>query len=240
MKDGKQLKRRLIDSSGLLSQELMGSQYGSLTIISNIVHGSSDRLKVEVICQRCHKTHMALFHNIRKRPETKACPHCNGRKPIKVPKWLYQRCQAQQDRCQNSQTSSYERYGARGIQFKFKSPNEAATWIWENLGSADRSMQLDRIDNNGHYEAGNLRWTDAVVNLNNTRKSKGARQRFILFRKAHPEVKYADATLRRYIYLGMTDQQILERWMQPSYKPKGKYGTLSMLGLYKDSPLMGD
>ena len=166
MSDGKPLRRRLVDNYGLLSPELVGSQFGSLTIIGPETFGSTDKLRVRVKCSRCQMVHMALFHNIRKRLNTKACPHCNGRKPVNVPKWLYQRCQAQQDRCQNVRCSSYERYGARGIKFKFNSPNDAANWVWENLGEADRSMQLDRIDNNGHYELGNLRWVNAVTNMN--------------------------------------------------------------------------
>jgi len=227
-----------VDALGLLSPDLVNAQFGSLQIISRVTSGSADRLRVEVMCTKCGRSHMALFHNIRKRPKTQACPHCNGRKPVNVPKWLYRRCQAQQDRCQNVRCSSYERYGARGIQFKFSSPNEAANWVWNNLGEANRSMQLDRIDNSGHYEPGNLRWTDAVVNMNNTRKNKGARQRFVAFREMYPHVRYADATLNRFIHIGMTDQQIAERWTQPSNKPKGKYGTFSMLGHYRDSPLM--
>lgn len=240
MTDGKPLKRRLVDDLGLLSPDLVNAQYGSLRIISRVISGSAHLLRVEVMCERCGQSHMALFHNIRKRPKTQACPHCNGRKPVNVPKWLYQRCQAQQDRCQNVRCSSYERYGARGIQFKFNSPNDAANWVWENLGEADRSMQLDRRDNNGHYEPGNLRWVNAVTNMNNTCKNKGARKRFILFRENYPQVKYADSTLNRFIHIGMTDQQIAERWTQPSCKPKGKYGTFSTLGLYRDSPLMED
>jgi hypothetical protein len=101
-------------------------------------------------------------------------------------------------------------------------------------------MQLDRIDNSGHYEPGNLRWTDAVVNMNNTRRNRGSRQRFVSFRTHYPHIRYADTTLRRMINSGLTDQQIAERWTQPSCMPKGKYGTFSMLGRYKDSPLMED
>ena len=234
MTAGRGLKRRLIVGSGLLAPELVGSQYGSLKIVSQTTRESGCNLRVEVQCLRCQGLHFALFHNIRKRPNTAACPHCNGRSPVLVPQWLYQRCQAQLQRCTNPQAASFERYGARGIEFRFASVNEAAHWVAENLGIAEQSMHLDRKDNNGHYEPGNLRWSTPVENLNNTRVS-GGRQRFIAFRKAHPQVRYADATLAKLINQGLTDEQILERWAAPSTKPKGKYGTCSTRGLYRGS-----
>ena len=53
-------------------------------------------------------------------------------------------------------TPSYERYGARGIEFRFSSVNAATHWVSENLGIPKNaeSMELDRIDNNKHYEPG--------------------------------------------------------------------------------------
>lgn len=223
---GRGLKKRRVGSDGLLAPELLGSQYGSLTICSRNVQGSASELRVEVRCNRCGETHFTRFHNLRKRPETAACPHCNGRQPVLVPQWLYRRCQSQLQRCNNPNNAAFERYGARGIEFRFSSVNEAAHWVALHLGVPDRAMQLDRLDNNGHYEPGNLRWTEAVGNMNNTRVS-GGRLRFTEFRKNFPHVKYADATLSRMINQGLTDDQINERWQMPSHKPKGKYGTFS-------------
>lgn len=234
MTAGRGLKRRLIVGSGLLAPELVGSQYGSLKIVSQTTRESGCNLRVEVQCARCQGMHFALFHNIRKRPQTAACPHCNGRQPILVPEWLYHRCQAQLQRCTNPRAASFERYGGRGVEFRFSSVNEAAHWVAENLGVASQEMQLDRVNNNGHYEPGNLRWSTPVQNQNNTRVS-GGRQRFIAFRKTHPEVRYADATLARLINTGLTDAKIVERWATPSAKPKGKYGTFSMQGPYRGS-----
>lgn len=232
---------RLVDASGLLAPELLGSQFGSLKVISRRVEGSAHNLLVEVECRDCGSRHMARFHNMRKRPERSACPICKPRCPVTVPLWLYRRCQGQKARCCNPRSPSFGRYGARGIEFRFKSPNAAAHWVAENLGVADRSMELDRKDNDGHYEPGNLRWAKPVENQNNTRKTKGERRaRFVAFRREYPEVRYADATLHRLIGQGMTDQQIVDRWNTPSYKPKGKYGTFSMQGHYRGSLQMGD
>jgi len=228
------LRRRIVDNSGSLALEWMGVQFGSLTITSRAVHGRAWELRVEVECSRCRKRHLARFHNIRKRPKTEACPHCNPREPVTVPKWLYSRCQAQMQRCRNPNDDAFARYGARGIEFRFQSANAASVWVLENLGAPSRAMCLDRIDNNKHYEPGNLRWVTPLENSNNTRKT-GARSRFASFRKAYPSVRYADATLTRLILRGLTDEEISARWLLPSNKPKGKYGTCSPLGLYRGS-----
>lgn len=100
-----------------------------------------------------------------------------------------------------------------------------AIWVQEHLG-LQRSLELDRIDNNGHYEPGNLRWATGAQNMANGRKQRVSAE-FHDFRMRHPEVRYADATLRRLLLNGMTTAQIIARWHTPSSKPKGVYGTFS-------------
>lgn len=59
-------------------------------------------------------------------------------------------------RCTNPKNSKYEDYGGRGILFKFNSFEE----FWKCLGKKTYpELTLDRIDNEGHYEAGNVQWT---------------------------------------------------------------------------------
>ena len=69
------------------------------------------------------------------------------------------------DRCENPNNKDYKRYGALGIQCKFKSVNDFIEHILDDL-------QMDRINNNGHYEKGNIRLTTAKEQANNRRNSK--------------------------------------------------------------------
>lgn len=237
---GKGLARRRVDESGLLELEMVGLQFGSLKICSRMTQGKGADLRVDVVCGRCGKNHFARYYNISRRPDTRACPHCNPRMELVAPKWVYQRCQAQQQRCENPLHESYERYGGRGIQFNFLSAADAANWVVKELGvPSSRVHQLDRIDNDGHYAPGNLRWASSAANMNNTRVS-GCRQKFLEFRMNNPQVRYADRTLMRMLKGGMTEEQIIKQWAAPSCKPKGKYGTYSMQGLFKGSLLMED
>jgi hypothetical protein len=74
-------------------------------------------------------------------------------------------------RCTNEKDSGFARYGGRGICFEFPSVLLGAIWIKENLG-LEREKELDRIDNNGNYTPGNLRYATKSQQMRNQRRSK--------------------------------------------------------------------
>jgi hypothetical protein len=99
-------------------------------------------------------------------------------------------------------------------------------------------MELDRTDNSLGYAPGNLRWSTKVQNRRHTSKTvnTAAQHRF---RQLYPHVRYADNTMKNLLSMGLTFEQIERRWNQPSYKPKGVYGTCStadpfIASLHKD------
>ena len=73
-------------------------------------------------------------------------------------------------RTENPNARSYDRYGARGIRLceEWRSNfSNFVYWIEENLGERPPGKTLDRIDNDGNYEPGNVRWaTRAQQNEN--------------------------------------------------------------------------
>jgi hypothetical protein len=58
-------------------------------------------------------------------------------------------------RCGNPKTKNWKHYGGRGIEFRFKSFQDFMFHLGKKPGP---EYSLDRIDNDGHYEAGNCRW----------------------------------------------------------------------------------
>lgn len=72
-------------------------------------------------------------------------------------------------RCNNPNSEGYPNYGARGIEFRFSSFEE----FFEEVGERpDNGHSLDRIDTNGHYEPGNIRWELLSTQNNNCRRRR--------------------------------------------------------------------
>lgn len=72
------------------------------------------------------------------------------------------------DRCTNPRNLAYATYGGRGIEFRFDSYEE---FLQEVGRRPTPQHSLDRIDTNGHYERGNLRWATAQEQARNTRNN---------------------------------------------------------------------
>jgi hypothetical protein len=57
-------------------------------------------------------------------------------------------------RCVNPKETGYKYYGGRGIRFLFTSFEQ----FFAELGTCPKGLTLDRINTNGNYEPGNVRW----------------------------------------------------------------------------------
>ena len=88
-----------------------------------------------------------------------------------VPEWLLMRCRSAKKRCENPKDKHYGDYGGRGIEFRFASPTQMGLWIMADLGLR-RDLSLDRKDNNGHYEPGNIAWASNTEQANNRRRRR--------------------------------------------------------------------
>jgi len=73
-------------------------------------------------------------------------------------------------RCNNSNFKQYKDYGGRGIKCLFKSSNEFIDYVINELKADPRGLAIDRIDNNGHYEKGNIRFITQLENNKNKRE----------------------------------------------------------------------
>jgi hypothetical protein len=84
-------------------------------------------------------------------------------------------------RCMNPNDSGWEWYGGRGIKFLFTS---FAHFLAEIGPRPTPQHSLDRKDNDGNYEPGNVRWATLEEQANNQRKgyihgARGASGRFV-------------------------------------------------------------
>lgn len=72
-------------------------------------------------------------------------------------------------RCTDPIHDSYKHYGGRGVKLKFTS-NEFVDYVVNTLKADPRGLQVDRINTNGNYEPGNIRFVTAKENSNNRRR----------------------------------------------------------------------
>jgi hypothetical protein len=88
--------------------------------------------------------------------------------------------------CSNARNPKYDRYGGRGIEFRFGSFEEFLTAVGPRPGPG---FSLDRIDNDGHYEAGNLRWASARQQANNRAPRRFGRAAYEELRDAYDSLE---------------------------------------------------
>lgn len=77
----------------------------------------------------------------------------------------YQAYYSAKSRCTKPRSRGYKHYGGRGIEFRFTSFEE----FFGELVPRPVGMTLDRKNNNGHYEVGNVRWATWKQQNNNRR-----------------------------------------------------------------------
>src|SRR6188768_970893 len=92
----------------------------------------------------------------------------------KRPHPLYQTHSAMKQRCTNPNIAHYANYGGRGIKLdpSFYKFADFLAYVEKELGPRPEGYQLDRIDNNGNYEPGNLRWASRSTQVQNRGKRR--------------------------------------------------------------------
>lgn len=122
---------------------------------------------------------------------------------------LKQSMRGARNRCADVKDVGYKNYGGRGIQFMFPSISIAAEWVLQNLGPRPEGKSIDRIDNNRHYEPGNMRWATRKEQNANKRAYSGAVYGRRLQRLLQQRPDYTYAGIRKFVVWGWSDEQIL-------------------------------
>lgn len=72
------------------------------------------------------------------------------------------------ERCQNPNGPAFADYGGRGIEFRFTSFED---FLAEVGRKPSPKYSINRINNDGHYEPGNVRWADGYEQARNRRST---------------------------------------------------------------------
>lgn len=159
-----------------------GDVFGYLTVLKEqegkrrIKNGkvvSVDRIFL-VKCE-CGKEYNVLMWNMIKRKDHVSCGcHAQDKGKIQLYKHglsthsIYKRYTGMIKRCYNKNEQFYSRYGGRGIKVCDEWKNDFMSFYnWAITNGYDKSLSLDRIDNNSDYEPSNCRFTNAEVQANN-------------------------------------------------------------------------
>lgn len=75
-------------------------------------------------------------------------------------------------RCRNSNDKRWADYGGRGIAFAPEWDDFTVFRDWSIANGYSDKLELDRIDNDGPYEAANCRWSGRRIQCRNTRRTR--------------------------------------------------------------------
>src|SRR5271157_1824600 len=161
--------------------DLEGQRFGRLTVIERVGISSCGHATWKCICD-CGNDVIRASVNLTRKPNHKGCGCWKLQRSIQqgTAHPLYHTWRAIKQRCLDPDYPAFKNYGARGIgiwpEWEHDAPKFIA-WIESELGSRPAKAQLDRINNDGNYEPGNLRWSTIAENMAN-RRQVGAVQNF--------------------------------------------------------------
>lgn len=162
--------------------DLTGQRFGRLTVIERAPSaGRHPRWLCE--CE-CGASIVAYGSNLKRgRTQSCGCLHREGAAAMMLARRTHQRTrtpewwtwQSMKQRCLNPNHAAYRHYGGRGILIH-------PAWIrsfeafYAYVGDRPSpNHSLDRIDNDGNYEPGNVRWATIVQQNNNSRNANRAK-----------------------------------------------------------------
>ncbi len=159
-------------SNGII---LTGQRFTRLLVVS--IWGKTPRGVVQWLCRcDCGEWRSVAMSDLRNE-RTRSCGSCvKTRRPYRLqnkPRLVtspeYNAYRSAKMRCNTPTARQYPSYGGRGIEFRFQSFEE----FFAHIGGRPTSKHsLDRIDNNGHYEKGNVRWATQVEQCRNQRTTR--------------------------------------------------------------------
>lgn len=152
--------------------EMIGSQYGMLTVISESKRRTSNG-GIYYICKCGCGNMKEISGDALRSGATVSCGCYNKIKskkdnPVrKLP--LYSIYRGMKRRCRNSKDKAYKNYGMRGIDIHPAWNSFDAFRKWSEENGYKKGLWLDRIDNDKGYAPDNCRWTTPKEQQNNKR-----------------------------------------------------------------------
>lgn len=160
--------------------DLTGETYGYLTVISRESNDEHGNATWRCRCNKCGNEKV-VRGNLLRNGHTKSCGCLHKEKAAERLTTHGQRYtkdyslwQHIKDRCTNLNCKAYKNYGGRGITMYpawLDDPQAFVDYVSTLEHYGEPGYSLDRINNNGSYEPGNLRFADRKTQARNTRQN---------------------------------------------------------------------
>lgn len=159
------------------AEDEIGKQYGFLKILDfydpRVINGVKIPCKALVKCiyNNCQTEPRVILHFTLINHTSRSCGCLRPIKHGLSEHIYYSTCMNIFRRCNNQESEDYKNYGYRGIS-SFWSKDDIPEMICylESLGSRPEGYSLDRIDNDGNYEPGNLKWASDEEQVHHRRR----------------------------------------------------------------------
>lgn len=162
-----------------LLRGLIGQRYGRLVITSEAPRRNDKR---RFICRcDCGRERTVPLNSLRTR-NTQSCGclhgvmvvqrcyrHGHTKRGHRTPE--YRAWAAMKERCYRTTAINFPRYGGRGIRVCDEWQESFEAFL-RDVGPRPYGASLDRINSDGHYEPGNVRWATRLQQANNTRRNR--------------------------------------------------------------------
>lgn len=158
----------------------IGFRFGAFTVIGK--KQTKSHIMWDCLCDcgrhRYYGGEMILSAKRREDWLKPSCGFCQTSPPVqeyKIRRRIYHNWNGIKQRCFNPNCKVYKDYGGRGIKICDEWANNFKVFFdyvsgLEHFNEPGRS--IDRINNDGDYCPGNVRWATAKEQANNTRRSK--------------------------------------------------------------------
>jgi hypothetical protein len=203
-------------------ENVVGKTFNFLTVLEDLpnIRGKIRIVEAECKCGSVKKYRLA---NLRSN-HTKACG-CLYIKHNKSKTPEFKAWDSLKARCLNTRHKQYKDYGGRGISIhpEFLGENGFINFFKEVGERPSRFHSIDRENNNGNYEPGNLRWATKKEQSLNQRTRKGKKYRGV--RKISSGFISSIFLNKKQIYIGTfkNEFEAVEAYLEKYYNHHKKF-----------------